>query len=593
MPPLSSTRITIDSPRTVGSVATRMSMWRPSTFRPTRPSWGMRFSAMSRSAMIFTRETRPAIMPRGTVVVSLTTPSTRKRTRIDLASGSKWMSEAPRSTASATIERTSLTTGASSADSRSSMTGRLVVLLLDLLDGGVEPAEAAEEGVHVLLGGDRAADLVAGHHRQVVDGEHVRRVGGGHQHHVVVEEGDRDGAVLAQHRGVDQRRRALVDRVAVEVHVLDAVPLGDGAGELIGRHDAVLEQGLAGGAAGLAGLDHGALHRVAAGEVVVGDDVADAAQRVRPRRGSGLRQGRYREWSRFPYRHFVHMVDPQIRLEGNREGVRDRRIWLHRRGSDQTARERRRGGQGARTVRVLRGQGPRARRGAVRWGTSTRSTHGRGRHRLRRGLPRGGVRGAVGPVERVPGRHGGRHRKRPRRLPRRRREAVRARGHRGGAGGRQRAGERRRDLAAEARLARLLPAQQGARRAAGGGGQRRGRDGDRGRASAVRLGARGHHAAAGDRRADPLRQVRLGRWRRQPHLDRARGQRGRGAGAGGREGARRRGLLRYRRRPDRVQGDDHRAGRHPGRGAREAERAGCRGEGRRRRWRRACGARCG
>ena len=74
--------------------------------------------------MIFTRETRPAIMPRGTVVVSLTTPSTRKRTRIDLSSGSKWMSEAPRSTASATIERTSFTTGASSADSRSSTTGR-------------------------------------------------------------------------------------------------------------------------------------------------------------------------------------------------------------------------------------------------------------------------------------------------------------------------------------------------------------------------------------------------------------------------------------------------------------------------------------
>ncbi len=73
--------------------------------------------------MIFTRDTRPATIPRGTVVVSLTTPSTRKRTRIDLSSGSKWMSEAPRSTASATIERTSFTTGASSADSRSSMIG--------------------------------------------------------------------------------------------------------------------------------------------------------------------------------------------------------------------------------------------------------------------------------------------------------------------------------------------------------------------------------------------------------------------------------------------------------------------------------------
>ena len=71
--------------------------------------------------MIFTRETVPAIIRRGIWVVSRSTPSTRKRTRISRPSGSKWMSEAPSSTAWAMIEFTSLITGASSADSRISV----------------------------------------------------------------------------------------------------------------------------------------------------------------------------------------------------------------------------------------------------------------------------------------------------------------------------------------------------------------------------------------------------------------------------------------------------------------------------------------
>ena len=74
---LSRMRITTDSPRTTGSVATRRSTWWPSTASPMRPSCGTRRSAMSRLAMILTRDTRPATSWRGTVVVSKTTPSTR------------------------------------------------------------------------------------------------------------------------------------------------------------------------------------------------------------------------------------------------------------------------------------------------------------------------------------------------------------------------------------------------------------------------------------------------------------------------------------------------------------------------------------
>ena len=72
--------------------------------------------------MIFTRETTPATMRRGMCVVSRSTPSTRKRTRMSRPSGSKWMSDASSSTAWAMIELTSFMTGASSADSRISVT---------------------------------------------------------------------------------------------------------------------------------------------------------------------------------------------------------------------------------------------------------------------------------------------------------------------------------------------------------------------------------------------------------------------------------------------------------------------------------------
>ncbi len=72
--------------------------------------------------MIFTREITPASMRRGIWVESRSTPSTRKRTRMSRPSGSKWMSEAPSSTAPAISELTSLMTGAFSADSRISAT---------------------------------------------------------------------------------------------------------------------------------------------------------------------------------------------------------------------------------------------------------------------------------------------------------------------------------------------------------------------------------------------------------------------------------------------------------------------------------------
>ena len=97
-------RIEQPSPRWVGSVVTRRSIFLSSTLMLTRPSCGTRFSAMSMSDMSFTRETTPEIIRLGTRAVSCSTPSTLKRTLISLSSGSKWMSEAPSPTAWASTE---------------------------------------------------------------------------------------------------------------------------------------------------------------------------------------------------------------------------------------------------------------------------------------------------------------------------------------------------------------------------------------------------------------------------------------------------------------------------------------------------------
>ena len=96
--------MTTPSPLTSGSVTTRTSMRPPSIVTARRPSCGMRFSAMSRLAMILIREITPADMRRAIVAACVSTPSIRNWTFMSPASGSKWMSDAPRSTAWPMIE---------------------------------------------------------------------------------------------------------------------------------------------------------------------------------------------------------------------------------------------------------------------------------------------------------------------------------------------------------------------------------------------------------------------------------------------------------------------------------------------------------
>ena len=226
--------------------------------------------------MILMREISPEIRCRGTVVESNTTPSTRKRTRMSWPLGSKWTSDTPRRTASAITACTSFTIGASSADSRSSITSASYVLLLDLGDGAGERAELLDQRVDVLRRGDRAAHLVAGGHRDVVEGEQVRGVGGRDQQRPLGQEGDRDGAVAARLGAVDHRRRALVHLEDVQVHVVEPVALGERLRELRGVDESRLDQSLAERQPVAAAVLHHPLHDLALGEAELHDHVADA-----------------------------------------------------------------------------------------------------------------------------------------------------------------------------------------------------------------------------------------------------------------------------------------------------------------------------
>ena len=114
--------MTIASPSTVGSVATRMSSIRPAVaaFSEMRPSCGLRRSAMSSFASTFRRVVTPASMRLGIRCCSVSTPSTRVRTMRESPCGSKWMSLAPSLAACMMIEFTRRTSGASETPSSAS-----------------------------------------------------------------------------------------------------------------------------------------------------------------------------------------------------------------------------------------------------------------------------------------------------------------------------------------------------------------------------------------------------------------------------------------------------------------------------------------
>ena len=111
---LRGSRITTVSPCIVGIDETRVSAsCRSRRMRP-RPSCGLRRSEMSMPDRILMREISGPWIGLGTMVISRSSPSMRKRTWTSRSCGSMWMSEARLCRASPMIALTSRTTGASS-----------------------------------------------------------------------------------------------------------------------------------------------------------------------------------------------------------------------------------------------------------------------------------------------------------------------------------------------------------------------------------------------------------------------------------------------------------------------------------------------
>ena len=108
---LSSRRMTIFSPSTVGMLETRRSISRPSATRCTRPSCGSRFSEMSIRPTTLMRDTSAACIARGGVIMVRRAPSTRWRICVLSRSGSMWMSLAPSRRAVRIARFTRLITG--------------------------------------------------------------------------------------------------------------------------------------------------------------------------------------------------------------------------------------------------------------------------------------------------------------------------------------------------------------------------------------------------------------------------------------------------------------------------------------------------
>ena len=122
---------------------------------------------------------------------SASTPSMRKRTRICVPSGARWMSEAPCSTAWAMIWLTSLMTGASSADSRRSTISAVVLLGLHRRRSATTSSRRVSRLIRPAMSSREAtagADLEAGHQRDVVDGQDVGRVGHRDEQRALAEE---------------------------------------------------------------------------------------------------------------------------------------------------------------------------------------------------------------------------------------------------------------------------------------------------------------------------------------------------------------------------------------------------------------------
>ena len=113
---------------------------------------------------------------------------------------------------------------------------------LGLGDDVLETVKPGDQRSDVLRWRDRHADLIAGHDRHVVDGEHVGRVGHRDQQRPLVRERHRHRLIaLGGGRG-DEVGGGHVDLEGAEVEMVEPVALRQGSRERVVVQDALLEQ---------------------------------------------------------------------------------------------------------------------------------------------------------------------------------------------------------------------------------------------------------------------------------------------------------------------------------------------------------------
>ncbi len=129
-------------------------------------------------------------------------------------------------------------------------------------------------------GGDRDLAVEPGHHLDVVDRQHVGRVGHRQNQRLLVDVADRDRLVAPRGGHREQVRGAHVDLVEAEVEVVEAVALGDRPRELIAVDHLVLAQERFGGPAGAARLVDHLVDALASRVAELDDHVGDEHPRV-------------------------------------------------------------------------------------------------------------------------------------------------------------------------------------------------------------------------------------------------------------------------------------------------------------------------
>ena len=122
----------------------------------------------------------------------------------------------------------------------------LFLLALDLLlgvrDDILEAVQASDQIRDVIRCGDRDPHFIAGHDRDVVNGEHVRRVGHRDQQRALVDERDRHRLVAACRRRADEVGRAHVDGQHAEIEVIQSVALGQRARQGVAGQRSTFQQ---------------------------------------------------------------------------------------------------------------------------------------------------------------------------------------------------------------------------------------------------------------------------------------------------------------------------------------------------------------